>query len=75
MPIRVEVKVCSSRSSHSAVLSISCIAREISMSTSTRDSSISSRLLPPRGSLGPEPRCSSSSAATCRRSDSTKAFS
>ena len=42
-PTSVEVKVCSSRSSHSAVLSISCIAREISMSTSTRDSSISSR--------------------------------
>ena len=59
-PISVEVKVCSSRSSHSAVLSISCIAREISMSTSTRDSSISSRLqASPVASSRREPRCSS----------------
>jgi hypothetical protein len=57
------------------VLSISCIAREISMSTSTRDSSISSRPLSARGCAAAAPLCSASSAATCRRSDSTNVFS
>ncbi len=74
-PSSVDVNVCSSRSSHSAVLSMSCIAREMPMSTSTLASSISSS--PPllRGSPAQVSRCSSSSRVTCARSESTNVFS
>ncbi|KQW01356.1 hypothetical protein ASC87_15890 [Rhizobacter sp. Root1221] len=74
-PRSVDVKVCSSRNSHSAMVSISWIARDRPISDSTRFSSINCR--PPRPlvctDVGPASSVEGAmSATTALRSASTK---